>query len=201
MNDEVQAVENVRFLSRWNHPHIVIIPKKIVDGNPVDGKVAEFHDFYYDTTDPKVIEVLKKGPGFGVDYWIFGTVVPAMVKAPITPGTVEKMPGEKAKDAARENVDAESSSLVKAIGQRISGLEKTVTDLAGIVEVLIKGRIDRDEEKGVVSEGTGQEPQTPSKKKAGRPGKPKAKKAVVDDESGDDEESSEEAKQTAAEGK
>ena len=120
-------------------------PKKTKEGEVIqDGIRAEFHDFYFDTDDPKIIEIIKKSSSFGVDYWIYGEPVPVMVKAPPMPhgGAVEKMPSEKA-------------AGLDPISERFKTTETMIMELAKAVDVMSKSMA---------------KPEKKEKGKSGRPG-------------------------------
>lgn len=108
----------------------MIKPKKTKGGEvEEEGKVAEFHNFYYETNVQEDIDILKKSSSFGNDFWEYGAPTPSGVKAPVSHGgNVETTPSEK-----------EKKDKIDLVEKRFGKIEDMIINLASAVDRLAKG--------------------------------------------------------------
>ena len=64
----------MKFVSRYKDLKKVIVPSNYIFNSLGQraykaGKMAEFHDFQFETKDEESIEILKNDPRYGIDYW------------------------------------------------------------------------------------------------------------------------------------
>lgn len=130
---------SVRFRHRWEHPIITIESQKLgrIDGETKAGVHVEFHNHVADVSDEKIIEELKNGPSFGVDYFIETDSVPFGIVPPKkTAPTAGKMPGELEKDDKL----AEEKEWKSGVESSIAGIGTLLTALSRNVDRLLESQ-------------------------------------------------------------
>jgi len=156
------------FFSHYDHPTIVIEPKKTgkADGITTEGKSVKFYGHYCNVDDVKdkdVFETLINGKSFGVDYFLTGDLnCPKKIVIHPQDASVGKMPG----DAAHDAQVSEQKSKDAATEKRINAIE---AKLDGVMDVLekIAGKLEPDSKQPAEEVAGASE----EKKKPGRPAK------------------------------
>ena len=86
---------------------VVLDGRKILtglEGKFKNGKTIEFENFEYKTEDPKIIEVLKSSPDYGLDFYALESDKKGMTKEPKLSETAMRKLNEK-KSLAHEAAD------------------------------------------------------------------------------------------------
>ena len=126
----------VRFVSKWKNPTIVLESKKTgkADGVTTEGKSVNFYSHFLDLDsekDKEIVEELKKGKSFGVDYWLFdGQDVPKNITIHPQDARVAKAPSDAEKDTQLAQIQAKDAVNEK----RLQGLEDKIGDIMDVLE-------------------------------------------------------------------